>query len=116
VSAKVKVVCPSTSRSYRLPRNLAERKVRRGGFRWVDSFTIEEVELDAKAIAAVQSKAAYYAGPLGRSSMLPCARVHVPNPLLKPEPLHYSIPACGAHSRSLHVSDVNYSPEVLAAK
>lgn len=44
VSAKVTVLC--VARTYQLKRNLADRKVRRGGFRWLDNFTIEEIPRD----------------------------------------------------------------------
>ena len=44
MSAKVTVCC--SARTYQLKRNLAARKVARGGFRWRDRFTIEEIPLD----------------------------------------------------------------------
>lgn len=47
----------------------------------------------------------YYDGPAGRGNVLPFVRFQ--NPLLKPEPLHYPIPACGAHSRFLNVRVTN---------
>jgi hypothetical protein len=42
VSAKITVV--TSHRTYQLKRNLAERKVKRGGFRWHDNFTIIAIE------------------------------------------------------------------------
>lgn len=79
--------------------------MKRGGFHWVDNFTIQEIVMDAAAAAISATKAAYYDGPMGRGNLLPFTRV--PNKLLKPEPLHYCIPACGAHGRFLSVFRTN---------
>ena len=96
MSAKVNVVFLSGGR-FQLKRNLAERRVSRGGFRWKDRFTIEEIRL--KLVD----------GPLGVGNALPFSRVQ--NKLLKPERLHYQIPAVSAHARLLRVRDVNKAPE-----
>lgn len=106
VSAKISVHCPSANRTYKLDRNLAERKVRRGGFRWCDNFSIVEIELDLTPSA----RRALYDGPLGTGNALPFTRIC--KKLLKPEPLHYPIPACGARTRFQNVSIIN--TELLA--
>ena len=100
MSAKVNVVFHSGG-SFQLKRNLAEQRytlgafpVSRGKFRWKDRFTIEEIRL--KNVAD---------GPLGVGNALPFSRVR--SKLLKPERLHYQVPAVGAHVRLLRVRDVN---------
>ena len=107
MSAKVTVICASRCRTYSLRRNLAERKVREGAFRWVNKFTIEEVPLTHAALKDAQQRLAYFSGPLGVGNALPFSRVQ--NPLKRPDPLHYPIPAAGAHTRPFHVYLINKS-------
>jgi hypothetical protein len=105
VSAKVSVICASTGRNYQTPRNQAERKVRRGGFYWVDNFSIAEIVMTAAEAEVSEIRAAYYDGPMGRGNVLPFTRI-TKYPL-KPPSLHYPIPACGAHGRFLNVAVTN---------
>lgn len=95
MSAKVNVVLRSGG-VFQLKRNLAERRVSSGKFRWKEKyrFTLEEI----RRVDLVD-------GPLGVGNALPLARIR--NKLLKPKPLHYEIPAVGAHARLLRVRDVN---------
>ena len=80
----------------------------RGHFRWLDDFTVIEIPLALPSLESGALQCCCYDGPMGRGNILPFARV--PNPLLKPEPLHYPIPACGARDRNTKVSQVNFVP------
>ena len=101
MSAKVNVIY-SCGRVSQLKRSLAERKVGRGGFKWKDDFTIEEIRLDLTS--AGHTKACYN-GPLGSGNMVSFSGVR--SKLLKPKRFHYEIPAVGARTRLLRVRDVN---------
>jgi hypothetical protein len=91
VSAKVKVIVISRGRSYKTEREKAILKVGRGAFSWRDNFTIVEIE--------PRFRVPLNDGPLGTGNAIPFSRVQ--NKLCAPHPIHYPIPAAGAHTRTM---------------
>jgi hypothetical protein len=69
VSAKITVLC--LAHTYKTKRNDAEKKVRRGGFRWVDKFTIEQIP---SIVVSDSIPSVLIDGGLGVGNALPFAR------------------------------------------
>jgi hypothetical protein len=103
-------VCSSPAGGRR-SKSKAAQLVARGDYRWVHDFAIQRIAgAVAVVVAAAVSRqvhigAPFYDGPFGVGNLLPFARI--PSRLLKPEPLHYQIPAIGARSRPMRVSEIN---------
>jgi len=84
-------------RPYRhLRRAEADSLVRFKKARWISPILIQEIQRG------------FWDGWLGTGNAIPFSRVR--NKLLKPEPLHYAIPAAGAHTRMVSVKAINYVP------
>lgn len=103
-------VCSSPAGGLR-SKSKAAQLVARGDYRLVHDFAIQRI---AGAVAVVDTAAGsrrahdgapFDDGPFGVGNLLPFARIT--KRLLKPKPLHYQIPAIGARSRPMHVSEIN---------
>jgi hypothetical protein len=91
VSAKITVVC--LAHTYKTKRNDAERKVRRGGFRWVDRFTIEQIP---SIVFSDSIPPILIDGALGVGNALPFARRTTGSSF------HYEIPMAGDRGLRRH--------------
>ncbi len=65
------------------------------------------------SLAITERAKAFWDGPFGIGNLLPFSKQQ--NPLMAPEHLHYSIPACGAHGRHTSVRATNEARPLLSA-
>jgi len=91
VSAKITVLC--LAHTYKTKRNDAERKVRRGGLRWVDRFTIEQIP---SIVASDGIPQILIDGGLGVGNALPFARRTTGGSF------HYEMPMAGDRGMRRH--------------